>query len=320
MRLIMRKLVSALLCILFPQLADAAYPEKPVHVIVAYSPGGAVDVIARRLAQKLSEQTGKTFVVENKPGATGTIGSAQVARAPADGYTLLAIDNTYSMLPYVFKSLPWDHEKAFTSMIAVISPVLMLVRADSRFKDLPALIAYARSNPAKVTYGSGGSGSTLHFYGEAFQQAAGVKLHHVPYKGGGDALIAVLSGEVDTTYASTPAALPQLQSGKMRGLGIAGQRRLSAAPSVPTFSESGLATYGPTSWSGLAAPSGTPKDVIARLYEEMKRALASADMKQFINSIGSEVAALDAQASQRLIRQETARWAEVAKTGEIERQ
>lgn len=301
--------------------ACAAYPDKVVRIVVAYPPGGAVDVVARRLAQKLSDQTGKSFVVENKAGATGTIGTAQVARSAADGYTLLAIDNTYSMLPYVFKKLPWDHEKAFTPVsIAVVSPVVMLARTEAPFKDVPGLIAYARANPDKVRYGSGGSGSTLHFYAEAFQQVAGVKLYHVPYKGGGDALLAVLSNETDITYASTPSAMSQLQSGRMRALAVTSSRRLAGAPSLPTFAEVGLPSYRVTSWSGLAAPAGTPAEVVARLYAEVKGALASPDMEQFFTGIGSDPAAIDPQASARLINEETARWAAVARTANIEQQ
>lgn len=150
----------------------AGYPEKPVRIVVPYSPGGAVDVVARKVAQKLQEQTGQPFVIENKPGATGTIGTQAVARAEPDGYTLLAIDNTYSVLPYVFKKLPWDHAKALTPItVAAFTPVVIAVRGDSPHKDLKSLVADGRANPAKLTYGTGGAGSAPHFSAEAFELA-----------------------------------------------------------------------------------------------------------------------------------------------------
>jgi tripartite-type tricarboxylate transporter receptor subunit TctC len=301
--------------------AHAAYPEKPVHIIVPYAPGGAVDVVARKIAQKLTEQTKQSFIVENKPGATGTIGTQAVARSPADGYTLLAIDNTYSVLPYVFKKLPWDHEKGLVPItVSMFAPVVLAVPAGTQFKDLAALTSYARANPEKLTYGSGGKGSAPHFTAEAFELASGTKLMHVPYKGAGEAMTGLISGQIDALFVSTPSAGSQIRSGRVLALAVSGNKRLATLPSVPTFGEAGVQNFNVMNWSGLAAPAGTPDAVISRLYEEVKKALASPDMKEFLGSMSAEPGGMEPDAFARLIKEETARWATVAKKADIERQ
>ena len=315
-----RALLAAVL--LAPGLAHAqAYPTKPVRIVVAYAPGGAVDVVARKLAQKLTEQTGQSFFVENKAGGTGTIGTQQVARSAPDGYTMLAIDNTYSILPYVFKKLPWDHASALAPITtAVFTPVLVAVGAESPHQDLAALIAAARAKPEGLTYGKGGQGSAPHFATEAFQQAAGIKLTHVPYKGAGEALLGLMSGQVDLILVSTPSAASQLRAGKIRALAVSGDKRLAALPSIPTFAEAGLPGFGVINWSGLAAPAGTPPEVLARLHAEVVKALASADMREFIAGLDAEPGGIEPAAFAGLIRDETARWAGVAERAGIERQ
>lgn len=301
--------------------AMAVYPEKPVRIVVAYAPGGAVDVVARKIAAKLSEQTGQQFFVENKAGATGTIGTQQVARTPPDGYNLLAIDNTYSLLPYVFKKLPWDHDRAFIPItVTMFTPVLMVVPADSQFKDLAALVAYAKANPEKVTFGSGGNGSTLHFAGEAFQQAAGIKMTHVPYKGAGEAMVGLISGQIDTMLPSTPTAASQIKGGKVRALAVSGSKRLAQFPDIPTFAEAGAPGFAMVNWSGLAVPAGTPKEIVARLQAEVRKALDTPDMKEFLAGMSAEPGGMDPEAFAKLIRDETARWAKVAEKMSIERQ
>lgn len=303
------------------QSAAAAYPDKPVRIIVAYAPGGAVDVVTRKLAQKLTEQTGQSFYVENKPGGTGLIGTQAVVRSPPDGYNLLAIDSTYSILPYVFKKLPWDHDKALIPITPIMfSPVLVVVPAKSPFKTLGELITFAKANPDKLNFGSGGNGSTLHFAGEALQQAAGIQMTHVPYKGGGEAILGLVSGQVDVVVPSTGSAASQIRSGKLRALAVSGDKRLASLPEVPTFAEAGLPGFGGTNWAGLAAPAGTPKEVITRLYTEVGKALKTKDMQDFIAGFSAEPGGLDPQAFARLIQDETVKWAKVAEKANIERQ
>lgn len=318
----LHRLLPAVLTIVVATLAQAAdYPDKPVRIVVAYAPGGMVDVMARKLAQKLADQTKGVFVVENKPGATGTIGTQQVVRAAPDGYTLLAIDNTFSILPFVFRKLPWDQEMPLmpVSPTAFI-PVMLLVKADAPFKDLAGLVAYAKANPEKLTYGTGGSGSAPHFSTEAFQQASGIRLTHVPYKGAGEAMTGLISGQVDLVMLSTPSAASQLKAGRVRALAASGNGRLAAYPNVPTFDEAGLPSYSVINWTGIAVPLGTPKEITARLQAEMQKALQSADMKEFLAGMSAEPGGQSPDAFARLIRDETAKWAEVAQRATIEKQ
>lgn len=297
------------------------YPEKPVKIIVPYSPGGAVDVVARKVAQKLQEQTGQPFIIENKPGATGTIGTQAAVRSEPDGYTLLAIDNTYAVLPYVFKKLPWDHAKALTPItVAAFTPVVIAVRGDSPYKDLKSLVAEARANPDKLTYGTGGSGSAPHFSAEAFAMAANVQLMHVPYKGAGDAMTGLISSQIDMLFVSTPSVSSQIKGGKVKALAVSGDKRLDAFPTIPTFAEAGVPAFGIVNWSGLAAPAGTPDAVITRLHTEVKKALGSSDMKQFLASLSAEPGGMEPSAFSKLIRDETTRWEPVSKKANVERQ
>ena len=202
-------------------VAADTFPSKPVRIVVAYPPGGAVDTIARKVAQKLSEQMGQQFVIENKPGASGAW-AREVARAQPDGYTLLAIDNTYAILPYVFNKLPWNHSTDLIPVtVSAFSPIMLVVGNKSRFTDLQSLVNAARQEPEKVTYGTGGNGSAPHFSAEAFQQAANVKLFHVPYKGAGEAVVGVLSEQVDMIMASPPSVMGNVRGGQMRPLAIA---------------------------------------------------------------------------------------------------
>lgn len=314
---------TAALALTYPAVvsAQSPYPAKPVRIVVAYAPGGAVDVVARKLAQKLTEQTGQVFFVENKPGATGTIGTQFVAGSAPDGYTLLAIDNTYSILPHVFGKLPFDHAKALAPItVGVFTPVLIAVRSDAPFKDLAALLAEARANPDKLTYGTGGQGSAPHFATEAFQIAANAKLSHIPYKGAGEAMLGLVSSQVDLLLVSTPSATGQVRSGKIRALAVSGDKRLSSLPDVPTFAEAGLPGFSVANWSGLAAPAGTPSAVIGRLHAEVVKALGTEDMAGFIAGLSAEPGGLDPVAFAALIEKETALWAPVAEKAGIQRQ
>jgi tripartite-type tricarboxylate transporter receptor subunit TctC len=301
--------------------AFAAYPDKPVRIVVPNPPGGAVDVVTRKIAQKLTVQMGQSFVVENKPGASGTIGTMQVVNANADGYTLLANDNSYTTLPYVFKKLNWDHQNALVPVAPfAFSPVVLGVKANSRFKVLQSLVSYAKAHPGDVTFGTGGPGSSPHFAAEAFQQAAGIKLMHVPYKGAGEAMVGLLGGSVDLLVVSTPTALAPVKGNQMRLLAISGKSRVGVFPDMPTFAEAGVPTFSLFNWSGLAAPKGTPKEVIARLQAEIQKALQAPDMKDFLAQMGAQPGNLDSPAFAQLIQRETAQWATVAQKANIEKQ
>lgn len=291
-----------------------SYPDRPVKIIVPYSAGGTADFSARQIAQKLTEQTKQSFFVENKVGASGTIATNYVAKSAPDGYTLLANDTTYAMLPSLFKTLPWDHANDLEP-IAVITqtPVVLVVPENSPFKSLSSLIAFAKVNPGKLNYGSGGAGSSTHLSAEIFKQVAQIDASHVPYKGAGEAMLAVLSGQVDFIITAAPTAIPQLQGGKIKALAITGSKRLSAISSVPTFKEAGLPGYVVSNWFGLAAPKGTPTAIINKLAAEVKKGLADPDLKERLAKLGAEPGTVTPAEFKKFIQKETLAWGAAAK-------
>lgn len=306
--------------------AQGEWPSRPIRIVVAWAPGGAVDTIARRIAPKLSESLGRPVVVENKSGATGTIGAAEVARAAPDGHMLLAMDNSYAMLPNLFQRLPFDHAGAFRPVtVSAFSPVVIAVHRDAPWRDLSALVAAARAEPEKITYGTGGIGSAPHFATAAFAQAAGIRLMHVPFRGAGEAVTAVLARQVDVVMISLGSALGHVQGGALRVLAISGAERAAAFPAIPTFPEAGLAGFGPrgagvVNWSGLAAPAQTPEAIVNRLRDEVARALQAQDVRDFLASIASTPGGMPPAAFAALFAEETARWRDVANGAGIERQ
>jgi len=312
--------LAAGLAVVPAAMADT-YPSRPVRIIVPYAPGGAVDVVTRKMAQKLTEQTGQSFFVENRPGATGTIGVQQVAKADADGYTLVANDTTYSLLPHIFRKLPFDHDKDLVPVAAyVFAPMALAVNAPSRFKTLKDLLAEARSQPNRVTYGSGGPGTTPHFASEALGIAGGANLMHVPFKGAAEATQAVLSGTIDFQIASTTGLMGNVRGGKLRLLAVSGDRRLQALPEVPTFREAGAPWDGVVNWTGLWAPKGTPAAATARLQQEVAAAMATADMKAFAEGMGAQPRQVGAEAFGKMLGESTEAWGRVVSHTGFERQ
>lgn len=301
--------------------AQDGYPAKPVRIVVPYPPGGAVDQVTRRVAQKLTEQTGQSFFVENKAGATGTIGAQQVAKSAPDGYTLMANDTTYSILPHVFSKLPFDHERDLVPVAGFnFAPMALVVNAESRFKTLGELVGHAKANPGKLNYGTGGAGTTPHFATEALASAAGIEVTHVPFKGAGEATLALLSGTIDFQIASTPGVMGQVKGGKVRLLGISGDKRLAALPDVPTFAEAGVKDYSVINFTGLWAPKGTPAPVVQRLQKEIATAMASADVQKFSADLGSVPSVVAGDAFNRMLRDNTQLWSKVAAAAKVEKQ
>lgn len=317
-----RVLAAAAVWLAFAPVAQAqTWPAKPVKIVVPYAPGGAVDVVTRKMAAKLQEQTGQTFFVENKAGATGTIGLMSVVQAPADGYTLAANDTTYALLPHIFRKLPFDHEKDLLPVAAyVFAPMGVVVKADSKFRTLDEMVAAGRAEANKVTYGTGGAGTTPHFVSEALGIAAGVNFMHIPFKGAGEATMAMLSGTIDFQIASTPGVMGNVKGGKARLLAVSGTRRLSALPDVPTFAEAGLKHFGLINFTGLWAPKGTPQAVIDRLQKEVAAAMASSDMRAFADGMASEPGYWDAAAFAKDLQERTVTWGKVAANTAFERQ
>lgn len=302
-------------------LAQAPYPNKPVKVIVPYPPGGAVDVVTRKMAQALSEQTGQSFIVDNRPGATGTIGASAVARAEPDGYTLMANDTTYSLLPHIFKKLPFDYDKDLLPISAfVFAPMSLVVNAESPYKTLPEFVAAAKAAPGKITYGTGGAGTTPHFTAEAFGVASGTRLMHIPFKGAGEATQAVLSKTIDMQFSSTPGVMGNVKGGKLRILAVGGDKRLAALPEVPTFAEAGVKNFGVVNWTGLWAPKGTPPEVVARLQGEIAKAMAKPDMKTFAEGLGGDPRVADAAAFSKMLAESSALWGKIASSAAFDKQ
>ena len=313
-------LVAALAVNVSAHAADA-YPNKAVKVVVPYPPGGAVDQVTRRVAQKLTEQTGQSFVIDNKAGGTGTIGIGQVVRSAPDGYTLVANDLTYSILPYVFKKLPWDQDHDLVPIAAFnFAPVAVVVASDSKFKTLADLVTYAKANPGKLNYGTGGSGTMPHFGTEALKRAAGFEATHVPFKGNGEATMALLGNQIDFQLASTAGVISQVKGGKVRLLAISGAKRLNALPDVPTFAEAGFKSYSVVNFTGLWTPKGTPAPVVAKLQKEIVAAMASKDVQEFAESIGSVPNVLSGDEFTKLLRENSRLWGQVAESAQIEKQ
>ena len=321
MHALLRATGALLLALAAGTAAAQTWPSRPVRVIVPYPPGGSVDVVTRKMAAKLQEQTGQTFFVENKAGATGTIGIAAVLQSPADGHTLVANDTTFALLPHIFRKLPFDHERALVPVGAfVFAPMAVVVKADSRFKTLGELLAAARAKADGVSHGTGGAGSAPHFVSEALGISAGANFMHVPFKGAGEATMAMLSGTIDFQVASTPGIMGQVRGGKARLLAVSGTRRLASLPDVPTFNEGGLKFNGLTNFTGLWAPRGTPQAVLDRLQKEIATAMASADMKAYADSIGAEAGWWDSATFAHDLHERTVFWGQVAANTAFERQ
>ncbi|MGB3881121.1 MAG: tripartite tricarboxylate transporter substrate binding protein [Diaphorobacter nitroreducens] len=301
--------------------AQAAYPAKPVKIVVPYPPGGAVDQVTRRIAQKLTEQTGQSFFVENKAGATGTIGAMQVARSPGDGYTLMANDTTYSILPQVFKKLPWDYAQDLVPVAGFnFAPTAVVVAANSPFKTLGDMVAYSQANPGKLNYGTGGAGTMPHFATEALQGASGLKATHVPFKGAGEATLALLGGTIDFQIASTPGVMGQVRGGKVRLLAVSGEQRLKALPNVPTFAQAGAPGYKVVNFTGLWASKGTPEAVLETLRKEVVKAMASADVQAFADDLGAVPGVVSGPAFADKLKADAQLWEAVAAKVGVEKQ
>jgi tripartite-type tricarboxylate transporter receptor subunit TctC len=296
------------------------YPSKPVRFIVPFPPGGGNDTIARLVAQKLSSALGQQVVVDNRPGAGGTIGAEAAARAPADGHAMfLAGVATHGINPNLRKKLPYDALKDFDAVSLIASaPLLVVVHPSLPVKSVKDLIAVAKARPGQINYASNGAGGSSHLGVELFNMMSGTRMVHVPYKGLAPALTDLLSGEVQVMFSSAVAMLPQVKSGRLRAIAMTGSKRSAAIPAVPTVAEAGVPGYETGSWYGVVVPAGTPKPAIDRLAREIQTIVKSQDVTSRLNEeavipVGSTPEAFD-----KHIRGELARWAKVIKAAKIE--
>lgn len=322
--MIIKKLISLLgglsltLASASPILANAAeaYPSKPVRIVVPYTPGGFNDTLARTASEYLTKAWKQSVVVENKPGGNTLIGNTMVAQSVPDGYTLLITPLPFSALPGLYREkMPYDALKDFEPVIwAGSTQNILTVRADSPFKDVKALIAYAKANPGKLNYGSTGSGSSNHLSMELFLELTGTKMTHIPYKGSAPAVSALLAGDIDVLFDNLPNVYPNLIAGKLTGLAATGAKRAPLLPNVPTVVEAGVPGYEVTVWFGMQAPAGTPTDVVKKVNAGMTDMLRDKDVIDRFGKQGVEIVASSPAEFKALVNAEVQKW-----TGVIDR-
>jgi len=315
MNRIFRSMLAALLCTLPFAASAQKYPDKPVHFVVPYPPGGPLDTIARLLGQKVSERIGQPVIVENKPGAGGNIGADSVAKSAPDGYTILmGAVATHAINPSLYAKIPYDPVKDFAPITLIgVTPNVLVVNASIPAKDVKEFIAYAKANPGKLNYGSGSTGSAGHLAGELFNSMAGVEMAHIPYKGAAPAMQDLLGGQIQLMFDNMASALPQVKSGKIRALAVTTPKRASGAPELPTIAEAGLPGFDISTWFGLFAPANTPKDIVAKLHDEFVRALTLPEVKERFAALGVEPAGNKPEEFAAYIKSEAAKYANVVK-------
>lgn len=300
-------------------LAQDTYPSKPVRLVVPYPPGGASDITARLLGQKLAELWGQQVVVDNRPGANGIVALEHVAKQPADGYTLLFANlGPNAINPAVYAKLPYDPIKDFTPItLTTLVPQVLVASPSLETKTLKDVLDYARANPGKLNYGTGGNGSANHLGVELIAMTTGVQFTAVPYKGDAQAMTDTMSGQVAMSMPTVPAALPQIKSGRLRALAVGTKTRVAALPDVPTMAEAGVAGYESASWGGVMGPGGMPASLAARIHAYLARALTSPDVQEKLAAQGATVVAAGPSEFAQFLADEIRKWDHVAKKANI---
>jgi tripartite-type tricarboxylate transporter receptor subunit TctC len=306
----------AVTAVAVPAHAQApAYPTKPIRLVVPFPPGGATDLLARDVGQKLTEAWGQSVVVDNRPGAGGNIGTELVAKAAPDGYTLeMGTVGTHAINASLYAKLPYDHVKDFVPVILVAGvPNVLVVNPSVPANTVAELIAYAKANPGKLNFASSGAGTSIHLSGELFKVMAGVQMTHIPYKGSAPAVQDLIGGQVQLMFDNLPPSLPQIKAGKLRALAVTSAARAPALPDVPTLAESGLPGFEASSWFGVLAPAGTPPAIVAKLNAEIAKWLATPEAKEKLSKQGANAAGGTPEDFAKHIAVETAKWAKVVK-------
>lgn len=316
-----RALIAALACCsLLPAIALAqGFPSKPVRFIVPFAPGGQSDVVARTVGQKLSERWGQPVIIENKPGAATTLGADFVAKSPADGYTILLAPAPFVITQYAYPKLPYDSRKDFTPvtllvtnpLVAVVNPTRMPVKTFAEF------VAAVKKEPGKISYGTPGNGSLPHLAVELFGVQSGTSALHVPYKGGGPAVVDLVGGQISFMFASPLEVMPHVKAGRLLTLGVTSDKRVSYWPDVPTLKEAGYKEYEAYAWFGVVAPAATPRDIIAKLNADIVAVLKSPDVSERLAAQGADVAATTAEEFGRFLAAEHVRWSAAVKAANV---
>jgi tripartite-type tricarboxylate transporter receptor subunit TctC len=334
MKYLIRRLVATISCtlsaILFGCLLCAssanaqspagAYPQKPIRFVVPYPPGGPLDIVARMLAEKMRDSLGQPVIVENKAGAGGNIGADAVAKAAPDGYSIvMGAVATHAINPALYLKMPYDANRDFTPITRVaVVPNVLVLNAQTAEKlgitDVKSLITYAKRNPGKLNFSSGGNGSAGHLAGELFKASARVSIVHIPYNGAVPAQLGLLSGQTDLMFDNLASATPQIRAGKLKAIAVTTATRSNFFPELPTISEAGLNGFDISTWFGVFAPANVPNGIVNRLYEEISKALDSADIKERMAKLGSEPAAMKPEVFTQFVQAEQRKYALVVKT------
>lgn len=306
-----------LACAMAAGVAQAAFPDRVITIVVPYAPGGAADALARQLAVRMGSKLGTSVIVDNKPGASGTIGQAFVARAPADGYTMLYDATPFSINPALFSNLAFS-DKSFQPLTLVsLSPNILIVRKESAIKDQADLIAKAKAAPGRINFASGGSGTVQRLASELYRQGLGLDMVHVPYKSGGPAISDVMGGQVDFMFSTLAASYPLVSTGKLRALAISAPKRSPLLPDVPTVNETVLPGYEAYEWNGLLLPAGTPPAVVQQLHKAVAESLQDEELKKRFADMGAQTVGNTPAEFTAFLQKEQAKWAEVIRKGNI---
>jgi len=315
----MRMLLLAVLFVFGLGAEAQTYPTRTVRIVVPATPGGAIDLIARTLAEKMTVSLGQPVVVENKPGASNNLGTDFVAKSPPDGYTLVIIASSHATNKYLFKQMPFDPVKDFEPVVYThVVPLLLAVNPSVPAKNVNELTAWIKANPDKAIYASSGPGSSLHMAAELYMNMTGVKMHHVPYKGSSAAHPDLLAGRTAMIFDTITAVQGHVRSGALRGIAVTTASRSSAMPELPTIAESGLPGYEASTWGGILAPAGTPKDVVAKLNGSINAALKMEDVRKRLMGAGIEIQGGTPEQFAYVIRNEIDKWGRVTKAAGIQ--
>ena len=324
MKLLTRRTLSTALlaaCVPFATHAQTAAPNwasKPIRIVVPFAPGGTTDIVARMIGQRLGPALGTTVVIDNKPGANGIMGSEVVARAPADGHTLVIVAPGHASNVTLYKKLPYDTLTDFEPILLLLTqPSVLVVHPSVPVTSTAELIKRAKAQPGMVSYASGGNGSSQHLAAAMFADMAGIELVHVPYKGSAPAEADLLGGQVNMMLASMVSALPQVKTGRLRALAVSSERRSPAAPDLPTVAEAGVPGYSAVAWAGLLAPKGTPPQTVAALNAAVTRILNEPEVKEKLAGLGADFSPNTPKGFDQFIRSEITRWGDVIRRANL---
>jgi tripartite-type tricarboxylate transporter receptor subunit TctC len=294
------------------------WPNRPITLIVSYPPGGTADLMARTIAPPLGKILGTSVVVENRAGASGQIAAAFVAKANADGYTLMLDASSYSVNPSLYPKLPYDPNKEFKTLaVLALYPNVLLVNPSFPAKSVKDLITMAKAKPNSIAFASSGKGSAQHLAGALFEVQAGVEMQHIPYKGGGPALNDVIGGQVPVFFGSVASTKQHVDSGKLTALAVTGKKRASSMPNVPTMAEAGVPSYEVYEWNAVFAPAATPAPIVQKLSDAIAKVMQSPEVKEKVAGLGGEIFQGNAEAADKFIKAQMAEWAKLVKSGKI---